>query len=239
MKAKILGLTLFVVLSSATVFSQATRVSAHGDVTPQPVDTTGLPELGDEWAEENPWRDPTKPEWKVAVQKGASGFNQNCARCHGLEAVSGGTAPDLRFLEANSDGDEWFTERFTKGYAQGGITKMPAFGELLGQEAAWAIRTYIETRPDEGALDDHQTALKAVKQKLADYLAQGKKPGDVEADLKSIKDELAAIAVKVKTGSGAPVADSVASRAANLLDGSPESMKHAEEALTIGLSAAK
>ena len=38
------------------------------------------------------------------------------------------------------------------GYTQNGITKMPAFGELLGQEAAWAIRTYIETRPDDGAL---------------------------------------------------------------------------------------
>jgi cytochrome c-550 PedF len=239
MKPRILGLTLFVVLSGATVLSQTGRVSAHGDVTPQPVDTTGLPELGDEWADENPWRDPSKPEWKLAVQKGASGFNQNCARCHGLEAVSGGTAPDLRFLEANADGDSWFKERFTKGYAQGGITKMPAFGELLGQKAGWAIRTYIETRPDEGALDEHQTALKAVKQKLADYLSQGKTPSDVEADLKSMKEELSAIAVKVKTGSGAPIADSVASRTAALLDGSPDSIKHAEEALTIGLSAAK
>ena len=95
------------------------------------------------------------------MEKGASGFNQNCARCHGLEAVSGGTAPDVRFIEANADGDAWYVERFTLGYTQGGITKMPAFGELLGQKAAWAIRTYIETRPDEGAMDEYQTELQA------------------------------------------------------------------------------
>ena len=239
MKQKFLGLALVGFVSAVVVIANAPRVSAHGDVTPQPVDTTGLPELGEEWLEENPWRDPSKPEWKLAVQKGASGFNQNCARCHGLEAVSGGTAPDVRFIEANAEGDAWFVERFTLGYAQGGVTKMPAFGELLGQEAGWAIRTYIETRPDEGALDEYQTELQAAKKKIAEFLAQSKTPADVDGELKPMREAMAAIAAKVKTGSGAPVADSVASRAANLLDGSPQSLKHAEEALTIGLSAAK
>lgn len=230
--------TLALTLSAALVWNPV-RVSAHGDVTPQPVDTTGLPELGEEWLEENPWRDPSKPEWAIAVQKGASGYNQNCARCHGLEAVSGGTAPDLRFLEANADGDAWFVERFTLGYTQGGITKMPAFGELLGQKAGWAIRTYIETRPDEGAMDEYQAELQGAKKKLAEFLAAGKSASDVESDLTALKTRLADISGKVKTGSGAPLADSVASRTEAALNGSPESLKKAEEILTIGLSAAK
>jgi hypothetical protein len=116
---------------------------------------------------------------------------------------------------------------------------MPAFGELLGQEAGWAIRTYIETRPDEGALDEFQAELQGAKKQLADYLAAAKKPQDVETDLVALKTRMSDIAGKVKTASGAPIADSVASRAALLLDGSPESLKKTEEVLTIGLSAAK
>jgi len=104
--------------------------------------------------------------WAKAVKVGASGYNQNCARCHGLEVVSGGLAPDLRYLEANFDGDEWYVERFRYGYTQNGVTKMPAFGELLGQDAAWAIRTYVETRPDDGALDDFSDDLKAIRDDL-------------------------------------------------------------------------
>ena len=36
---------------------------AHGDVTPQAVDTSALPALGEEWREENPWRDPNSAEY--------------------------------------------------------------------------------------------------------------------------------------------------------------------------------
>ena len=32
------------------------RAMGHGDVTPQPVDTTGLDPLGQEWRETNPYR---------------------------------------------------------------------------------------------------------------------------------------------------------------------------------------
>lgn len=121
------------------IATAATLALAHGDVAPQAVDTTGLPELGEEWLSENPYRADKVGDdvWLRAVEIGASGYNQNCARCHGLEVVSGGLAPDLRFLEAEEYGDEWYVERFREGYTQNGITKMPAFGELLGQEAAW------------------------------------------------------------------------------------------------------
>ncbi|MDD8022646.1 MAG: cytochrome c-550 PedF [Paracoccaceae bacterium] len=207
------------------------QVFAHGDVTPQAVNTDALPDVGEEWLSENPYRAATAGDevWAKAVQIGDSGFNQNCARCHGLGAVSGGLAPDLRFLEAEEYGDEWFVERFQHGYTQDGTTKMPAFGPVLGQKAGWAIRTYIETRPEDGALDSHAARLHAIR----DQLASG------EADGEAIKTELQAIAVEVKTASGAPVADSVVSRAAALLSADPASYKHAAEVLTIGLSAAE
>lgn len=138
----VIGTTALIAVASSVAFG-------HGDVAPQAVDTSGLPQLGEEWLEENPYRAVDQDVHDRAVEVGASGYNQNCARCHGLEAISGGLAPDLRYLEADLDGDEWYIERFVNGYTQNGITKMPAFGELLGQEAAWAIRTYIETRPQE------------------------------------------------------------------------------------------
>ena len=66
----------------------ASKALAHGNVAPQAVDTTGLPELGSEWVETNPFRE--NAEYRdIAIEIGASAYNQNCARCHGLEAVSG------------------------------------------------------------------------------------------------------------------------------------------------------
>ena len=206
--------------------------NAHGDVAPQPVNTDALPDVGEGWLTENPYRAETAGEevWKTAIEIGSSGYNQNCARCHGLGGVSGGLAPDLRVLEAAEYGDEWYAERFQHGYTQNGTTKMPAFGELLGQKAAWAIRTYVETRPADGALDPHSDRLKEIR----DQLAAGE-VGDAEA----LRDELSAIASEVETASGAPIADSVAYEAALVLSDTPASWKQAAETLTIGLSAAQ
>ncbi len=215
------------------------KVAAHGDVSPQAVDTKGLPALGEEWLEENPWRDPNGEYWARAVEVGASGYNSNCARCHGLEGVSGGLAPDLRPLEADIDGDEWYLERFKQGYTQNGITKMPAFRELLSQEAAWAIRTYLETRPDEDALEDHLADLKSIRDDLLAKVDANVKAEDAESEIAPFRAKMQEIADKIETASGAPKADSVAFRAASKLDGSPDSLKNAAEALTIGLSAAK
>jgi cytochrome c-550 PedF len=221
--------------AAALVFTQPSEVSAHGDVAPQAVNTEGLPKIeGDEWLTENPWRDPKGEYWAKAVEIGASGYNQNCARCHGLEAVSGGLAPDLRLLEADESGDEWYIERFTVGVTQNGITKMPAFGELLGQEAAWAIRTYLETRPDEDALAEAASKLKEILHKL-----EGMEGKDSAPEIKGIIVELNEISAKIETASGAPLADSPASRAANFLDGSEGSVHKAVNALHIGLSVAQ
>lgn len=131
-------LTLAVLLSPVLL----AKVFAHGDVTPQPIDTAGLDPLGEEWRTENPYRGNEN-----AIKIGASGYNQNCARCHGLEAISGGLSPDLRYLEKGKPGDEWFIERIRHGAKkQDGTTIMPAFEGTFNQEEMWAIRAYLESK---------------------------------------------------------------------------------------------
>lgn len=132
------------VLSLLTILITTPTAFGHGDVQPQPVDTTGLKPLGDEWVMINPYRDD-----ELAIEIGSSAYNQNCARCHGLEARSGGLAPDLRFLETDESGDEWYVERVRNGFIQNGATKMPPFEGLLSQEALWAIRSYIDSLPED------------------------------------------------------------------------------------------
>lgn len=122
----------------------ATGALAHGDVTPQAVDTTGLPTLGAEWKASNPYRDNAR-----AIEIGSSAYNQNCARCHGLGAVSGGIAPDLRYLPRGDEGDEYFKERVINGSIRNGITYMPVFDGVLSQEALWTIRAWLETVAEE------------------------------------------------------------------------------------------
>lgn len=117
---------------------------AHGDVTPQAVDTSGLEPLGKEWKESNPYRGNER-----AIEIGKSAFNQNCARCHGLGAISGGIAPDLRYLPLGDEGDEVFLPRIRKGSVRDGRVYMPPFEGTLSQEAMWAIRAWLETVHEE------------------------------------------------------------------------------------------
>lgn len=124
---------------------------AHGNVVPQAVETQGLTAIkdagvtldADGWAAVNPYR--TSPEHDKAVEIGASAYNQNCAACHGLEAKSGGIAPDLRMLDAGEAGDEWFVERVRHGAVRDGRVYMPKMADYLSQEALWAVRTYLDS----------------------------------------------------------------------------------------------
>lgn len=126
-------------------------VWAHGNVVPQAVETKGLTPIkdagvavdGDGWAAVNPYRE--SPEHDKAVEIGASAYNQNCAACHGLEAKSGGIAPDLRMLDAGEAGDEWFVERVRHGAVRDGRVYMPKMADYLSQEALWAVRTYLDS----------------------------------------------------------------------------------------------
>jgi len=128
---------------------------AHGDVTPQAVDTSSLPPLGEGWRAENPFRSNA-----AAVKVGTSAYNQNCARCHGLEAVSGGIAPDLRKLDNEcaslkdaakksacvKEIDDYFLTSVRRGKTRNGAVYMPPFEGTLNQEALWSIKAYLETR---------------------------------------------------------------------------------------------
>ncbi|MBV7575009.1 MULTISPECIES: cytochrome c-550 PedF [Pseudomonas] len=129
----------------------AGSVWAHGNVVPQAVATPGLTPIkeagvqldADGWAAVNPYR--TAPEHDKAVEIGASAYTQNCAACHGLEAKSGGIAPDLRMLDVGEAGDEWFAERVRHGAVRDGRVYMPKMADYLSQEALWAVRTYLDT----------------------------------------------------------------------------------------------
>lgn len=137
------------------LLSLSSAVWAHGDVTPQAVDTSTLPVLGKVWKTENPYRGNA-----TAIKVGTSAFNQNCARCHGLEAISGGIAPDLRRLDNECatlkdpkkqaacvrEIDGFFAGKFLHGVTRNGAVYMPPFEGILNQEAAWAIKSYLETR---------------------------------------------------------------------------------------------
>lgn len=129
--------TALIALGSMTTM----RVEAHGDVTPQAVDVSTLKPVGSDWLKENPYRGD-----KEAIRIGSSAYNQNCARCHGLEAVSGGIAPDLRHLPVDAETDDYFINTVRRGRVRNGAVYMPPFEQALSQEAIWAIRSYIETR---------------------------------------------------------------------------------------------
>jgi cytochrome c-550 PedF len=133
---RIVRLSLAALLAAAAGFA-----FAHGDVIPQPVDTGNLPKLGETWKDTNPYSG--NPE---AIKIGKMAFAENCARCHGIDAVSGGIAPDLRQLPLGEDGDALFKQRIQNGSIRNGVTYMPPFGKVFTQEAAWAIRSWIETR---------------------------------------------------------------------------------------------
>lgn len=122
----------------------ATAALAHGDVVPQAINIEGLKPLGETWVETNPYRGD-----KRAIEIGASAYNQNCARCHGLEGISGGIAPDLRYLPLGDEGDEYFKMRMINGAVRDGKVYMPAFEGVLSQEGMWAIRAWIESVYDE------------------------------------------------------------------------------------------
>lgn len=150
------------VLALALVCGVAsTAALAHGDMVPQAVDTSSLPQLGSKWLESNPYSK-DNPARKEALRIGSSAYNQNCARCHGLEALSGGIAPDLRKFDDDCGGladaakkaacykemDDFYVGTVRRGRTRDGRVYMPPFEGTLTQEAIWAIRSYLEDRRD-------------------------------------------------------------------------------------------
>ncbi|MEO1550160.1 MAG: cytochrome c-550 PedF, partial [Pseudomonadota bacterium] len=101
-------------------------------------------------------------------------------------------------------------------------------------KAAWAIRTYIEARPDDAAMADLTPELKDMRDQLANWSED-----TTAADPDGVKSRLDEIAAGMETLSGAPLADSPPLRAAAAIDGSASGYKTAAEILTVGLSAAQ
>lgn len=128
----------------AAVWAGLAALPARGDEAPVSVDTQGLPKLGDEWKDSDPFVGN-----KVAIDVGSSAYNQNCARCHGLEMISGGIAPDLRRVPTDQEGDDLFKQRMQHGAQRNGMTLMPKFAGLLPQETLWAVRAYMVSKHTE------------------------------------------------------------------------------------------
>ena len=138
----------------AAACSLSPLANAHGDVVPQAVDTKGLAPLGEPWRDENPYRGNAQ-----AIAIGTSAYAQNCARCHGLQAISGGIAPDLRMLDRDcvtqkdaakkqacyKEMDGYFASSVRHGKVRNGAVYMPPFEGIFSQEAVWAIKSYLES----------------------------------------------------------------------------------------------
>lgn len=129
-------------------------VLADENMVPQTEATKTLAALGSEWLDANPYSGQTE-----AVRVGAAEFGENCARCHGLEAKSGGIAPDLRLLDRDcldlsnnakkqacyKETDKYFMVSIRHGKVRNGNVYMPPFEGLLSQETMWSIKTYLES----------------------------------------------------------------------------------------------
>src|SRR5664279_1955798 len=98
----------------------------------QPVDVSTLKPLGETLLEENPYRG--DPE---AIKVGTSAYAQNCARCHGLQGMSGGMTPDLRVLETDKENDKYWLAVTLKGRTRNGKVYMQPFKDTMSQEAIW------------------------------------------------------------------------------------------------------
>jgi quinohemoprotein ethanol dehydrogenase len=75
------------------------------------------------------------------VEKGKDLFNHNCGYCHGLNAVSGGVIPDLRYL--STDQHALFAGVVAGAKASSG---MPSFTGRLTNEEVELIRQYVIKR---------------------------------------------------------------------------------------------
>ncbi|MBU0654066.1 MAG: cytochrome c-550 PedF [Gammaproteobacteria bacterium] len=167
--------------------SAATQVWAHGDVTPQAVDITGLEPIEDSantWLDTNPYSGNEK-----AIEIGHHAYAQNCARCHGIDAVSGGIAPDLReTLPLGAEGDEFFKERMINGAIRNGITYMPKFEGLIAQEGLWAIRAWLESVSVDAPAKDASKADEKADEKTDEKAAETR-PDEAKPDEKTAESK--------------------------------------------------
>lgn len=145
-------LILFVSLSTVHVITQADEVKGS---LPTPGE---LPKLGNQWQILNPYRG-IQSNSELIVKLGNTLFNENCARCHGVDALKPAGAPELRKLDSYcrnkvdreyfdacmKDTDQYFLNSVLEGKTRIGVTHMPAWKGLLSQESIWAIKNFLES----------------------------------------------------------------------------------------------
>ncbi|WP_162860600.1 c-type cytochrome [Pseudothauera hydrothermalis] len=129
-------------------------VGAATPVAPT-VDLSGLPALGNEWREENPYRGNAH-----AIAVGRALYAQVCARCHGAESLEPGPAANLRLVgmycqrlkdpqlaaRCTRDADHYFLTTVLEGKIRLGVEHMPPWAGVLSQEAIWALRSFVEAQ---------------------------------------------------------------------------------------------
>lgn len=80
-----------------------------------------------------------QPAQAQAADKGRQLYNSYCARCHGLNMVTPGSAFfDLRTLRSDEQ------ERFERSVSQG-LRAMPAWGSILKPDDMQALWAYVST----------------------------------------------------------------------------------------------
>ena len=79
---------------------------------------------------------------EARVLRGKKLYAQYCYMCHGLEAMSGGVIPDLRFANAQTF-NEWAAIVIGGSRAD---TGMGSFAGVMTQDEALAIRAYVMAR---------------------------------------------------------------------------------------------
>jgi quinohemoprotein ethanol dehydrogenase len=92
-----------------------------------------------------PVDDPALEIDPVLAKRGESLYARRCNACHGLAAVAGGFAPDLRASPVGLDPEAF------RAVVQGGaleLAGMPRFGEF-GDEEVEALRLYLRKRARE------------------------------------------------------------------------------------------
>ncbi len=79
------------------------------------------------------------------IRHGAVLYNEVCYGCHGFKASSGGTIPDLRYM--NPESHDLFKEIVLEGILS--ANGMVSFADVLSEEDAEAIHAYIIHRANE------------------------------------------------------------------------------------------
>lgn len=149
----LLGLSVGLPAPSA-VSQAAERPSTQAAAVPLAAD---LPPLGTAWRQDNPYRG----DARIAAI-GRTIYNEACSGCHGVDAdATRHVGNDLRLLDLHCytrikspdtralcvrDNDAFFMLSVLEGKQRVGVVHMPAWRDVLSQEAVWAIRTFIESR---------------------------------------------------------------------------------------------